>query len=248
MSNITRRAFNQTTLGSLLTYSLLEALFQDDVLRDDAAPIANKWLVELQSLGQDVKGKKISQTQWQTSVEELFEQIDLADLTKAINYEQLIKDVKFKQRGERSLRPKLPQVEGLPTRLVFGHQVFALKKGRSVVPHGHNNMTTAFLILDGQFHGRHYDRLEDDKESMIIRPTIDRQFKRAECSTISDVKDNVHWFRATSQTGFIFNIHVLRLDAGRTGRVYIDPDGEKLSGGRIRARKIKLTEAYQKYG
>ena len=110
------------------------------------------------------------------------------------------------------------------------------------------NMATAFLILNGEFHGRHYDRLEDDRESMIIKPTIDRQFHRAEYSTISDFKDNVHWFKATSETGFIFNIHVLRLKPGRTGRVYIDPDGEKISGGRIRARKIKLEEAYKKYG
>ena len=62
----------------------------------------------------------------------------------------------------------------MPTRLVFGHQLFALQKDRSVVPHGHDNMATAFLVLDGAFHGRHYDRLEDDKTHMILRPTIDR--------------------------------------------------------------------------
>ena len=59
----------------------------------------------------------------------------------------------------------------------------------------------------------------------------------------------MHWFQATSETGFIFNIHVLRIDQERrSGRVYVDPNGEKLSGGRIRARKIGSTEAYQLYG
>jgi hypothetical protein len=248
MNNITRRSFTQTTLGSLLTYSLLETLIQDDVLGDDVAPVAHRWLRELQTMGQDIKGKKISHIQWQKSVEDLFDKIDLADITKAINYEQLVKTTKFKDRGELSMRPKLPQVEGLPTRLIFGSQLFALKKDRSVVPHGHDNMATAFLILDGKFHGRHYDRIEDDKDSMIIKPTIDRQFSRGDCSTVSDSKDNVHWFKATSDTGFIFNIHILSVKPGRTGRVYVDPDGEKLSGGRIRARKIKSAEAYKKYG
>ncbi|HIF33972.1 MAG: hypothetical protein ABGX07_08340 [Pirellulaceae bacterium] len=248
MNPITRREFAQTTIGSLLTYSLLETIVQTDVLGDEVAPIADQWLRELQTLGQDIKGTKISQVQWQKSVEDLFKKIDLADITKAINYEQLVKTTKFKDRGEHSTRPKLPQVEGLPTRLIFGTQVFALKKNRSVVPHGHNNMATAFVILDGKFHGRHYDRLEDDKQSMIIKPTIDRQFGRSDCSTVSDTKDNVHWFKATSQTGFIFNIHVLSVKPGRTGRVYVDPDGEKLSGGRIRARIIKSDEAYKKYG
>ena len=248
MGKITRRSFAHTTLGSLLTYSLLDTLVQEDVLGNEVAPIATKWLSQLQELGQDVKGKKISQLQWQESVEHLFDMIDLADITKAINYDHLVKTAKFKSRGETSIRPKLPQVEGLPTRLIFGTQVFALKKGRSVVPHGHDNMATAFLILDGKFHGRHYDRLDEDSESMIIKPTIDKEFERAGYSSISDFKDNVHWFKSTSETGFIFNIHVLSVKPGRTGRVYIDPDGEKLTGGRIRARKIKLAEANKKYG
>ena len=62
-------------------------------------------------------------------------------------------------------------------------------------------------------------------------------------------KDNVHWFKATSETAFIFNIHVDGiLPNKRVGRVYIDPMGEKLSDGRIRARKISSEEVYRKYG
>ncbi len=174
--------------------------------------------------------------------------VNLPDLMKFIDFDKLAKEAKPKSRGEQSIRRKFPEVEGLPTRLVFGHQIFALTKGRSVAPHGHNNMATAFLILHGEFHGRHYDRLEDDRDHMIIKPTIDRQFGRAEYSTISDVKDNVHWFKTTSDTGFIFNIHVLSVQPGRTGRVYIDPNGEQLSQGRIRARKIKTEEALRLYG
>ena len=84
---------------------------------------------------------------------------------------------------------------------------------------------------------------------MIIRPTIDESFTVGGCSTVSDQKDNVHWFKATSETGFIFNIHVLNVVEGRkTGRVYVDPDGEALSGDRIRARRIKAAEAYKLYG
>ncbi len=61
-----------------------------------------------------------------------------------------------------------------------------LGKGRSIVPHGHNNMATAFDVLKGEFHGRHFERVED----MVIEPTIDRKFGPAEASTISDYKDN----------------------------------------------------------
>jgi hypothetical protein len=111
--------------------------------------------------------------------------------------------------------------------------------------------TTAFLILRGEFHGRHYDRVEDEKEHYIIKPTIDRKFTLGECSTISDDKDNVHWFQATSDTGFIFNIHVLDVRPGTTeptGRVYLDPNGEKLKDGMIRARRLNYKEVHELYG
>ena len=140
-------------------------------------------------------------------------------------------------------------MEGLPTNLVFGHQIFALRKDRSVVPHGHDNMATAFLVLDGSFEGKLYDRLEDGEDHMIIRPTIDETFTTGQASTISEKKDNVHWFKCASDRGFIFNIHVLNLNDGqRSGRVYVDPNGEKISDGRIRAKKIRSGEAIKMYG
>jgi hypothetical protein len=249
MVDLSRRQFQQATLGSLLTFSLLEHLFAADAFASEVKPITAAWLSDLDALGRELKGEKLKPTQWQTKVEQLMQQVALADLLKFIDFDKL-RQVEFKQQGEKSLRAKFPEVEGLRTDLVFGHQVFALEKGRSVAPHGHNNMATAFLILQGDFQGRHYDRLEDEDggKTMIIRPTIDRQFGQGEYSTVSDDKDNVHWFTASSDTGFIFNIHVLNVRPGRTGRVYVDPKGEKLSDGRIRARRLDAQEAYKLYG
>ena len=84
---------------------------------------------------------------------------------------------------------------------------------------------------------------------MIIRPTIDRSFAVGQYSSISDDKDNVHWFKTISDTGFIFNIHVLGVSKGKQSkRIYVDPNGEKLAGGKIRARRIGGSEAYRLYG
>lgn len=249
MDQLSRRAFTQDLLGSLLTFSLLDTLFCRNAFADEVQPLAAAWLTKLDAMGRDLKGAKLSALDWQKQVEELLGQVELPDLLKFIDFDKLTENIEFREQGERSLKATLPQVEGLPTELVFGHQVFALSEGRSVVPHGHDNMATAFLILKGDFQGRHYDRLEDDREHMIIRPTIDRAFTVGECSTVSDHKDNVHWFTATSETAFIFNIHVMNVVDGRkTGRVYIDPQGEKLSDERIRARKLATAEAYKLYG
>jgi hypothetical protein len=245
-----RRTFGKQTLGSLLTFSLLETLFKTDAMAEEVKPIAAKWLAEVHRMSLDLKGQSLKQTDWQAQVEKLFSQVDLAEFLTYVDFAKLTKDMKFREKGERSFQATFPQVEGLPTKLVFGHQMFALEKGLSVVPHGHNNMATAFLVLQGEFEGKHYDRLEDHKDHMIVRPTIDRKFTPGEYSTVSDQKDNVHWFKATTSPGYIFNIHVLEVDpeVKRSGRVYVDPLGEKLSGGRIKAAKLKAGDAFAKFG
>lgn len=251
MHDLTRREFTRQALGSLLTYSLLEAICNQDAFAADIKPLAAQWLADVNELGQDMKEQRISQVEWQKKTEELFQKVDLADLLRFVDFERLTQGNPFVDNGARSLKPKFPEVEGLPRELVFGRQIFALKEGRSVVPHGHNNMATAFLILDGKLRGRHYDRLEDADDALIIRPTIDRSFGPGECSTVSDYKDNVHWFQATSPTAFIFNIHVLNVTPGSarpTGRVYVDPNGEKVSGGFIRARRLGYKEAHEMFG
>jgi len=249
MSQVSRRQFSTETVGALLTFSFLETIYESDAFSAEIKPIAAQWLKDLNDLGKELKGGKVKQVDWQKKVEGLFAKANLKDLMKYINFKKLTANLKLRDKGERSLRARFPKVEGLPTNLVFGHQVFAVKKGASVVPHGHNNMATAFLVLDGSFHGRHYDRLKDEKKHMIIKPTIDKSFKAGGYSSISDHKDNIHWFKATSDKAFIFNIHVMGLTKGkRTGRVYIDPDGDRISGGRIRARRISSKEVYKKYG
>lgn len=248
--SLNRRQFGQQSLGALLTYSLLQTLYTRDAFGDEMKLAAAKWLKDLNDMSQDVRGQKLSQVDWQAKVAELYVKVDLDEALKFIDFDKLTANLKFRDQGELSLRPKLPQVEGLPTDLAFGHQVFALSKDRSVVPHGHNNMATAFLILKGSFQGRHYDRLEDQGDHFIIRPTIDRAFGRGESSTVSDHKDNIHWFTATSEQAFILNIHAMNVDPEKknTGRVYLDPNGEKLSDNRIRARRVSSGEVYKLYG
>lgn len=249
--SLDRREFTKQTLGSLLTFSLFDTLFARDAFADAVKPVTTAWLKELNELGQEVKDQKLKQLEWQKKIEQLYARVDLADLLKFIDFAKLTAKVDFPDHGARSLRPQFPEIAGLPTNLVFGKQVFAMKQGRSVVPHGHNNMATAFLILKGGFHGRHYDRLSDEPEHFIIRPTIDRTFGVGECSTVSDYKDNIHWFTAKDEVGYIFNIHVMDVNpkSGKsTGRVYMDPLGDKLADGTIRARKIKYEEVNQLYG
>ena len=248
----TRRDFGRRSIQTLLTVSLLEHLCSGNLLAKEARLTTEKWLSQVNEIGLSVKGQQLKQTQWQTQVEDLLSnQIDLPELLKLINFEAIAKNPKLMDNGARSHRPKIPKLQGGPERYVFGQQIFALRKGCSVVPHGHNNMATSFLILKGNFHGRHYDRVADEEKHMIIKPTIDSKFGPGQSSSISDEKDNVHWFKAEDEPAFIFNIHVFGVSPQskkRTSRLYLDPFGEKLDDGLIRARLIDHDEAHKKFG
>jgi hypothetical protein len=247
-----RRTFNAHLLGSLAAYGLIEDLFCRDAFADSVKPVIHQWLRDLNTLSRDLKvDHKLKDTEFQAKLEALYKRVELPELLKLLDLDKLARTAQLPDNGAKNLGIDLRKVEGLPEQLAFGKQIFCLKKGRSVVPHGHSNMCTGFIVLRGTFEGKHYDRVETHAKHYLIRPTIDRAFKAGEFSTISDHKDNVHWFKATSDTGFIFNIHVLGYDPaikGSSSRLYLDPDGEKVKGGLIVAKKMTSRECHKKYG
>jgi hypothetical protein len=247
-----RRSFNASFLGSLAAYGLIETVFRRDAFADGVKPVINAWMRDLAALTKDLKAdRKLKDTEFQAKLEELYKRVNLPELLKLLDVDKLAASGKLPDRGARNVGIDLRKVEGLPERLYFGKQIFCMKKGRSVVPHGHSNMCTGFIILRGDFEGKHYDRVESHADHYLIRPTLDRVFKPGEFSTISDHKDNVHWFKAISDSGFIFNIHVIGYDPSikeASGRLYLDPVGEKTKGGLIVAKKMTSEECHKKYG
>ncbi|MBX9626620.1 MAG: hypothetical protein K2X82_22655 [Gemmataceae bacterium] len=236
-------------LGSLVGFGLVETLYRHDLFADAVKPTIDAWVKDLVALTKDLRGRKLSDLQFQAKMEELYKVVDLKALCSLVKLDQIEKK-ELPANGAMSVGFDLA-VEGLPKELGFGRQVFGCGKGRSVVPHGHANMCTGFVILKGKWHGRHYDREETLKDHYVIKPTIDREFGPGDLSTISDHKDNIHWFKAVSDKAYIFNVHVIGYDeriAETSGRLYLDPDGEKLAGGRVKAPKLSSAECHKRYG
>jgi hypothetical protein len=247
----TRREFASRALRSLTALALIEGLAAHRLFGQHVQPIVDAWFGELHSISKEVADHKIKDVEFQKALESLYSRVDLPSLLKTLDFDRMAAGVNYPAKGAVSLPPDFTHVSGLPTNLVFGRQIFAISRGRSVIPHGHDNMATGFLVLKGELRGRHWDRVEDHKDHYLIRPTIDRTFKLGEYSTISDHKDNVHWFTAQSEHAFIFNIHVIQTDPGNPrnpGRVYVDPLGEKVSGGLVKAPKITYGKANKLYG
>jgi hypothetical protein len=246
-----RREFNTRFLGSLMACGLIESLYNAHLFGEEVKPIVGAWLTDLAAATRELRDHKMKDTEFQLRMEDLFRRVNLADLVKNVRLDQLTASTRLPDNGAAEFGIDFTKIEGAPTSPGFGKQIFGVKKDRSIVPHGHANMCTGFIVLSGEFHGRHYDRIETLKDHYIIKPTIDRTFKPGDLSTISDHKDNVHWFKATSDTGFIFNVHVVGYDNSidtPSGRLYLDPDGEKLDGGLFKAKKMSSAQCHKKYG
>jgi len=247
----TRREFHAKLLGSAITFGLVELLWSRNLFAEPIKPTIDKWFVELTEMTKDLRDRKLTDLEFQLKMEDLYKRVDLKALCGLIRLDEVEKKTKLPDNGAANLGFDLSKIEGLPGSLGFGKQIFGCKKGRSIVPHGHANMCTGFIVLKGDWHGKHYDRVETLADHYIIKPTIDRDFAPGEMSTISDHKDNIHWFKSDSDEAFIFNIHVIGYDpkikdAG--GRLYLDPEGEKLAGGLIKAAKISSADCHKKYG
>lgn len=251
MVKLSRRTFTRNMLGSLLTFSLVKSLDKVDVLANTVKPVVRKWLIEMEQVTQGLRQGKVKPIEWQQQIESLLSRVELKDLLSAIDYDRLAKTAIFPADHESAEDVDFSQNKGLPAELSFAPFFYAMRKGVAIVPHGHRNMASMHMMLKGQAHGWQFERVTDEAQYLTIKPTIDKVLNVGAVSTISDQRNNIHWFKALSEPVFMFNIGVFGINQseGFTGRDYIDPlGGEKLKDGLIRARRLEVKEAYQLYG
>src|SRR5437867_852904 len=126
MQTESRRSFNRKILGSLIGYGLIETLVARDLLSDTVKPIIQRWVLDLNSLGRDLKNQELTDIKFQNKLEELYKKVELRELIELIDLDRLAKGLKLPDNGAASLAFDLSKVEGLPKRLVFGKQIFGL--------------------------------------------------------------------------------------------------------------------------
>lgn len=248
---LSRRTFTRNLLGSLLTFSLVKSLDEVDVLANTVRPIVRKWLIEMESVTHQLRQGQVKTIEWQSQIEILLSRVDLNDLLSAIDFDRLAKTAVFPEDHESAEDIDFSHNDGLPAELSFAPYFYAMKKGAAIVPHGHRNMTSMHMMIKGRSHCWQFERVSDEAQYLTIKPTIDKVLDVGAVTTVSDQRDNIHWFKALSEPVFMFNIGVFRINHSEAfiGRDCIDPlGGEKLKDGLIRAPRIELKEAYKLYG
>lgn len=259
---ISRRDFSKSLLSTVLTFSLFETLFTGcssskteivvggkEVISPTVEPILRHWSIELSEICNDLKITKISQRVWQKQIGKLFSRIELKEFLKFIDFEKLTEQFEYPDLGVNTKNVKFPKLKDLPENVIFTKKIFGMKKDRAIIPHGHSNMASAHLILKGECSLKHYEKIEEEREHLIIKPTIDKLSKSGDYSSISDEKDNVHWFIANSETAFTFDVIMLDLNDKKYEIHNLDiAEAEEISGNLFRAKKIDVDTGLKKYG
>jgi len=244
-----RRRFAQV-LGLLPTYALLEHLLSRELLAASVRPVTDAWLRELEDASRGLAERKLQPREWQAGVEALFRRMPLEELLRRVDLDRVAKEIGTPRPAASTQRVRLPGVEGL-AREAFATKVFALPAGGAIVPHGHRNMVSMHVLLAGEVRLRHFDRVGDEPGALLLKPTIDRVSRPGDLSSISDQRDNVHWFEALRGPAFTLDVIVDGLDPalGFPYRIdYVDPDrAETAGGGVLRARTIPFDVAVARY-
>lgn len=252
MSGPSRREFIQQSFNAVCSYFLFESLFARDLFAQAVQPIMKHWAHQLDDLCRDLRSNSLTLVQWQEQVETLLNRIELKEMLQFIDFEKLTRQFDFPDLGTATKPVSFPKLHDLPSEYAFHKKIFGLQKGRAIIPHGHKNMVSAHLILKGEFELRHYDKISEEGDHLIIKPTIDKIARVGGASSISNEKNNIHWFKTRSETAFTFDVIMTNIDP-RHGKSYeidnIDPHAaENLSGNLLRVRKLGVEEALKKYG
>jgi len=98
-------------------------------------------------------------------------------------------------------------------------------------------------------HLRHYEKIQQEEQNLIIKPSMGRIAKVGDSSSISDEKDNVHWFIANTETAFTFDVIMLDLNDRSYDIHNLDIyESEDLKNGTLKVPILDVQTALKKYG
>lgn len=258
-SFLDRRSFLGQCFAMGASYSVMRMAMGTGCLATEGRDLMNTWFKDLVDLCGDLRTSRISPELWQEQMAILYRGIDPNDLMGFIDFPNLVERLSWPETGAAIAQVKFPEIEGMPAPRGFGRKIFALEKGRAVVPHAHNNMVSAHFILQGEFHVRTYNRrfdLEEGNGYLMVEPSLDTVFGPGDLLTMSDTRDNVHWLVAETETAFTFDIpmtdlfddHTYATPANKYSMIFIDPPASSDSNDPQPAKVIDVAQALARFG
>ncbi|MCE9524292.1 MAG: hypothetical protein K8S25_17875 [Alphaproteobacteria bacterium] len=235
----------------------LNAIYSSGAL--SAAPLAlDHWAQDVADLNRDLAAAKISLIEWQDRIAALDTGVNLAELRRYLDFDRLTKAMAFPTNLAETADPKFPasiNVAGIERAWFI--RFFGMRKGGAIIPHVHNNMVSAHLVIEGQFHARTFDRVQDlpEEKAVLLRPKLDRAIKPGDAISMSDDRDNGHWLIAEADRSFTFDVGVLGLSKTRTfglkaddySMIFVDPTAKPETTDLVRAPTLSFGQCQARF-
>lgn len=211
------------------------------------------WIDRQSELARALRNGEIALTGWMDEVVRLARDIDVAQLLHDVQQAPLarIVDAPAPQTNDPHKRGiRFIDEHGEPRRMGFASALFAFAPHNVITPHGHRNMVSAHLLVEGRMRIRNFDRLRDESDAMVIRPTRDEVVAVGTLSAMSSARDNIHWFVPQGGPAMTFDVIISGLDPDEPDYdiAAIDPmGGQVLADGTILAPTLSFEAASAKY-
>jgi hypothetical protein len=220
-------------------------------------PSVRRWILRVGEIGHAVQSAELTPRQWQDAMQEAYAQFRPEELVRFIDMDRLLEGLTYPAEKFGAVKDvPWPQVEGFPADLRYGHKLFVYRKGSCTPPHCHNHLVSAHWILRGAVRTRTFDRVEDLETAILLEPTRDEISRPGALVSMSDARDNAHWFEGMSeQPSISFDIpigvtpkKVYRHPAEGYNQIFLDPTVAPRADGRIEAPIIKFEQSKLRFG
>ena len=213
------------------------------------------WLCEMVTLKDLLKAGYISATDWQTRIEQLNTRTPLSDIVDWLDIDQMASRFSYATRLAEFDDPPLPSaIIGTSGMQGWFFRAFGMRRDGGLLPHIHNGMVSAHLVVSGSFRARTHDRLEDLDDAVVLRPVRDAVLRPGDILTMSDARENQHWLRALEDRSMTLDLGIYdvpgtirRLPAWLNSTILIDPTGRAERDGTIVAPVLTFAQAASKF-
>lgn len=246
-NDVNRRLFLQRAVAHAGALSVCQFALATHSLATTDKLTVSEWLTDIDAASAKLRAKKISEAVWQQQMAMLSQQLPLSDIAAAIDFEQVSKNLPFADKGVNAKPVRFAAWGNEP--LTVYPKIFAVGKGRAIIPHGHRGMVSGHLVLQGGFHLRQYDVHHTSDQYWELSPTIDRHESAGGFSTISDQQNNAHWLIATEDSYTLdFIIAPTYSETSWTVQNLDLDNAEKTANGHLLVPTLAVGDALKKYG
>jgi hypothetical protein len=125
----------------------------------------DRWARAVVGINERVSRGDLDVVGWQREIARAHAAVELAALVRYLDVERLTREFRYGSNLAETADPVLPpEIAGAGPRRWFV-RVFGLRRGGAIIPHVHNAMVSAHLVIGGAFHARTHDRVRGDRSS-----------------------------------------------------------------------------------